>query len=145
MTPVRQSGWRSLSTTDRRTLLVLAMLQPLISASLRMAGYANTKRHLQWLSRHPRHRKADAADLEQARYLARLAGMAGRNGPIQTTCLRQALALYFLLRRKGLDPSIKFGVAHPAGHPEMHAWVELDGSPLDPTANAYALFAPTTG
>ena len=143
MTTVRQSGWRSLSTTDRRTLLLLAMLQPLISASLRISGYANTKRRLQWLSRHPTPRTANATDLEQANQLARFAAIAGRRSPLQTTCLRQALAIHFLLRRKGLDPRIKFGVRHPGSHPEMHAWVELEGSPLDPTANAYAWFART--
>lgn len=143
MTPVDHASWRALTTPDRRMLLLLAVLQPLISASLRISGYANTKRRLQSLSYNPRPRTADTADLAQAGQLAHLAAVAGRRGPIRTTCLRQALAIYFLLRRKGLAPVIKLGVARGVTPPDMHAWVELEGLPLDQSNIVYASFAVT--
>lgn len=47
-----------------------------------------------------------------------------------TTCLRQALAVHWLLRRRGLQPELRFGVDRIDNAPDMHAWVELEGVPL---------------
>jgi Transglutaminase-like superfamily len=43
------------------------------------------------------------------------------------TCLTQALALHILLRREGLQSSIRIGVSKDADHFEAHAWVESHG------------------
>lgn len=44
------------------------------------------------------------------------------------TCLTQALAAQYLLRRRGLEADLRIGVARAAGEPlEAHAWVESRG------------------
>jgi hypothetical protein len=46
----------------------------------------------------------------------------------QATCLTQALAVQVLLRRKGHQTFLRFGVAPPRnGRLEAHAWIESHG------------------
>jgi hypothetical protein len=42
----------------------------------------------------------------------------------RATCLTQALVLHILLRREGLQSTIRIGVNKDAGRFEAHAWVE---------------------
>jgi len=49
--------------------------------------------------------------------------------PTRAVCLEQSLTLYFLLRRRGLDPQLQIGV-HPFPF-AAHAWVELEASPIN--------------
>lgn len=122
--------WYALSAGDRGRLLGLTLLLPVVSTSLRLLGYRRARALSERLSRHPKPRPASMADLERAQALARLANIAGRRGLIQATCLRQALAVYLLLRRRGLAPELKLGVDRLGSRPDMHAWVELDGHAL---------------
>jgi hypothetical protein len=48
------------------------------------------------------------------------------------TCLRRSLALQWLLRRRGIDTELRFGVRRVAGDPglEAHAWLERHGHPV---------------
>ena len=122
--------WRALPAGDRGRLLGLLLLVPMVSASLRLLGYRRTRTSFERISRHPQPRPATTADLEQAETLALLAAIAGRRGLVEATCLRQALAVYLLLRRRGLEPQLKLGVDRQGTRPDMHAWVELNGQPL---------------
>lgn len=62
-----------------------------------------------------------------------------RRVPLEGTCLRRALVLGHRLRR--LSPVLRIGV-RPADPPETgiqaHAWLEIDGASLDPSAARYA-------
>lgn len=112
-------------------LLVLMALQPMLSLSLRVQGYVRTRRMVEALGRHPAPHAASPGELATAERLAQLANIAGRRGPVATTCLRQALVVHGLLRRRGLQPELKLGVGRRPGQAaDMHAWVELDGVPL---------------
>ena len=104
---------------------------PLVSLTLRLAGYKRTRRLIEWLSGHRHPRTANQADLETAYRLAQLAAIAGRRGPIQATCLRQALVVYGTLRRRGLRPELKFGVRRENDGIGAHAWVQLEHLSLD--------------
>jgi len=51
-----------------------------------------------------------------------------RRIPGARTCLVEALALEFMLKRHGFDAQLKLGVCRdPAGRVRAHAWVESDG------------------
>ncbi|MBK6332985.1 MAG: lasso peptide biosynthesis B2 protein [Thermomonas sp.] len=127
----RLRQWWQLPWAERGLLLVLMATQPVLSLSLRVLGYGKTRGHVEALSKHPAPREASAADLAAADRLARLARIAGRRGVLVTTCLRQALAVHGLLRRRGLRPELKLGVDRlPGRAADMHAWVELDGVAL---------------
>ncbi len=127
----RLRQWWQLPWGERGLLLVLMAAQPALSLSLRVHGYGKTRSHVEALSKHPAPRDASPADMAAAERLAQLARIAGRRGVLVTTCLRQALAVHGLLRRRGLRPELKLGVDRlPGRSVDMHAWVELDGVAL---------------
>ena len=136
--------WWALPARERRMLLMLALLQPLISLALHLRGYRRTQDWLERHSRHPGPRVATTQELADAQRTAELAAIAGRRGPVATTCLRQALAVYWVLRRRGLQPQVRFGVDRIGATADMHAWVELDGVPLAQPQPRHAAFQPAT-
>jgi len=136
--------WRDLPPGERRLLFLLMLLQPMISLGLRLRGYRTMRG---WLERHSEHRNVRAAtqeDLAAAQRTAELAAIAGRRGPVATTCLRQSLAVFWLLRRRGLRPELKFGVDRVGATADMHAWVELEGVALAQPRMRHAAFQPAT-
>ena len=129
--PTRWDKWRALSRPDRlRLLALLAMLQ-VMDLSLRAVGLRGTQR---WLglnrSMPPRSHPLEAETMASAQRLAELAAIAGRQGPLNTTCLRQALAVQWWLRRRRLDSQLRIGARRVGDSLDAHAWVELDGAPL---------------
>lgn len=136
--------WWALPARERRLLPVLAALQPAVSLALRWFGYKRTRA---WLERHSGKaalQPANEAALDAAQRLAELARIAGTRGPLGSTCLRQSLAVYWLLRRRGLRPELRLGVGQMEGAgPDMHAWVELAGQPLAQPGLRHAAFPAT--
>ena len=84
----------------------------------------------------------DAAAAAGAERLAWLARAVGARSPWRTSCLRQALAVWWLLRRRRLPAELKIGVIRRDPPFQAHAWVELDGVALDPEAAAHVAFPP---
>lgn len=61
-----------------------------------------------------------------------------RHWPFGDTCLRSALVSGQRIRR--LHPILRIGVAKDAGGVRAHAWLEVEGISLDPTApHAFAV------
>ena len=128
----RLRGWQALSWPDRGRLLLLLFGLPLVAGMVRGFGYVRTRR---WLERHApvdHARVATPGDLEAAQSLAQLAAIAGRQVPVNATCLRQSLLVYTWLRRRGLAPELKLGVRRQDTVMDAHAWVELEGKALAP-------------
>ena len=125
-----REAWR-LDFLQWRYLLASLVLLPVIDISLRRVGY---KRTLLWLSQRVQRaevkiNRLDAPDV--ASKIARMVSLAGRRGPWPTTCLRQALLLWFFLARRGLVAELRLGVEKSAdGDFAAHAWVERDGHVL---------------
>jgi hypothetical protein len=132
--PGRWNGWLALTWAERGQLLLISVALPLIHAAVAIFGYQRTQA---WLERRSQHTAAHAAsetDLHAAARLAQLAAIAGRHGAISATCLRQSLLIYWILRRRGLQPVVRLGVRkQPEDALDAHAWVELDGHPLSST------------
>ncbi|GAA5114944.1 lasso peptide biosynthesis B2 protein [Haloechinothrix salitolerans] len=59
------------------------------------------------------------------------------------TCLRRCLLLGHRLRE--LDPVLRIGVRRAAATFGAHAWLEIDGVPLDPAALHYAALGNVRG
>lgn len=139
----RSSPWRryhALPPVERALARRLAALLPLIDLSLRLFGFQRT---WGWLARRaPVPGEAWVVDAITADRLAWLARAIGARSPWPTTCLRQALALWWLLRRRGHAAQLKIGVIRRDSPFQAHAWVELDGVALDPEVPAGAVFPP---
>lgn len=66
------------------------------------------------------------AEVERAAYHV---AVAAAFFPGRAVCLEQSLALYLLLRRRGVPAELRLGVqAYPF---YAHAWVEVDGAPVN--------------
>ena len=141
--PSPLTRWRQLPADERALALRLLWLLPLIDVSLRTAGFQRSRG---WLARFvpsgvPLTEVSPDA-LAAAERLSWLARAVGARSPWRTSCLRQALAVWLLLRRRRLPAEVKIGVIRRDPPFQAHAWVELDGVALDPEAAAHAAFPP---
>lgn len=139
--PSPLTRWRQLPADERALALRLLWLLPLIDLSLRSAGFQRSRG---WLSRFLPSEgvllDVSPESLADAQRLAWLARAVGARSPWRTSCLRQALAVWLLLRRRRLPAELKIGVVRRAPPFQAHAWVELAGVALDPAAAEHAAF-----
>ena len=140
MTRTRLQGWRALPPAERPVMVRLLVGLPLVALALRVLDYRRTRALVEWLSRHPSPRAATAQELREADRLAQLAATAGNRGLVQASCLRQALLVHGMLRRRGLAPELKLGVRREGEAFLAHAWVELAGTRLAQSDVQFASF-----
>lgn len=127
----RLNALRRLSPAERRLLAPLAMRLATAAVAVRLLPLRLLLRWAQCrLGGTPRP-PVDASRLAE---LAR--SLAARLLP-PGSCLPQALALCRTLRRRGIPARVRLGVARNAERFAAHAWVEVDGRPLDPLATAH--------
>lgn len=101
---------------------VLALITA-IDATTRVFGLRRT---LRWV------RAAANADAHGSGDVAACAGAVARAAafyPRRALCLEQSLALYILLRRRGVSAELRLGVQPRPFY--AHAWVEVDGQPVN--------------
>jgi len=122
-----------LSPAERRLLAQALALLPLTAVALRVLGFRRWQATLARLA--PVGGAADGGDeaalLRQGRTVAHLVDVAARHGVYRASCLPRSLALWWLLRRRGIDGDLRIGVRKEAGRFEAHAWVELRGAVLN--------------
>lgn len=136
----RLQGWLRLPNRERWQFVILLCGLPMVSLMLTIRGYSGTLRAIEGSSSRAGTRSATKDDMRAAERLARLAALAGTHGPLSASCLRQALLVYWQLRRKGLAPELRLGGRRQQGRFDAHAWVELDGNALGQTMLDHAPF-----
>jgi hypothetical protein len=105
--------------------------------SLRFLGFARSVRIAR---RWARSRRAATIDARLVQSVCRRVAMAGVFYPGRARCLEQSLALYVLLRRRGVPVQLRLGVQpYPFN---AHAWVELDGMALNERPETIRQFVP---
>jgi hypothetical protein len=111
--------------TRARPPAVLTCLLTLtfVDACAHFIGLRRTLRLVQRLAAHPRH-----AVMEEVGEVARRVSLAAAFYPRRALCLEQSLALYLLLRRRGVPAELRLG-AQPRPF-YAHAWIEVDGNPV---------------
>ena len=114
-------------------LAQLVFVLPVIGGALHLFGFKRSRDLLGRVASYatPSNRIDDAASPDRARRIARLVGIAARHGPYRATCLRQALTLWWLLRRRAIPAELRIGVRKDASELLAHAWVEYDGYAID--------------
>jgi hypothetical protein len=75
------------------------------------------------------------AEVERTAYHV---AVAGAFFPGRAVCLEQSLALYVLLRRRGVPAELRLGVQPRPFY--AHAWVELHGEPVNEDREVVAKF-----
>jgi hypothetical protein len=133
-TRVRQI--RSLSLQEWQWLFASSVLLPAAGLSLRWAGLRST---MDWLERFLLARGSTPLPMQSASdaaAIARAVRIAATYGPYRATCLPRALVLWTLLLRRRLEGEFTIGVRKNQSGVEAHAWVMLNGVPLDQSPEA---------
>ena len=135
--------WRrfeALSPTDRLLFLKLWSMLGGVSLLLRVLDFQRARRFLVHFLPAA---KSLAAIPEDAMSYALRVGLvvriAGRHVPTNGSCLRQSLLVWWLLRRRGLPAELRIGVSQSGGF-AAHAWVELEGQPVNDSADVAIRF-----
>ena len=63
---------------------------------------------------------------------ARIVDALGRRLPFRAVCLQQGIALQWMLRRRGVDAILHYGIQLPTNGDDMlaHVWVSVEGDVL---------------
>ena len=132
---------RCMPSRDRKLFLQVALIVPFIEMSLRLVGF---KRASSWLRRFARTTETAANPEAEVERHRRLLFLLHRRIPFVGGCLARAIAIWFLLQRKGIATDLRFGVRRRTGTLEVHAWVEYKEKPLtlDPRVQEHYSFFP---
>jgi hypothetical protein len=133
----RLAKFLALPAAERAALVRALIWLPLTAAQLRLSGFEAASRSIQAV-------RAGGRTLEP-RVLARLVAIASRHGVVRGNCLSQSLTLQRLLRRQCIASELRIGVRRAGAALEAHAWVELDGRPLNDSADVAQRYAPFDG
>jgi hypothetical protein len=123
---------RSLSLAQWRVVLVSLLMLPAIQIALRCRGFG-------WTA-HVLAARSDvtlrAADISEATAAAHAVSIVAGRPVVGARCLGRSLLLWFLLRRRGVDAILAVGALPAAqGDLDAHAWVEVDGRPVNDAAD----------
>jgi len=80
--------------------------------------------------------------LDRCRAMARVEQAVARRLPFQFNCLDQSVALWWMLRRRGVAAEIQIGGRKDAADFKAHAWVEAGGNALPDGSEVHRHFAP---
>lgn len=109
-------------TARMRAEAAVALL--MIRVGLRLAGFRRVQRAISGgRSTQPR------GDLAQARRISQAVSSAAYR--LRATCLERSMALWWLLHSRGIESSLCIGVRKENQMFQAHAWVEVDGLPLN--------------
>ena len=134
--------WLELSPQERLFVLIMTVQLPTVWVGLRTMG---TNRMLGWVLATRRSTHANSHwRLDHTRKCWELTRTTARYCLPQGSCLPQALVLFRWLCKHGLEPELKIGARRGDNVLEAHAWLELDGIPLDSTSNDYRLLFSST-
>lgn len=116
------SAVRHLTWAERAVIFEVSLCVFLARLALKAVSFQRLRKALDRLTAG----KPRARDIDTARVLAlaRLVNAASRHAPVVNTCLHRSLALWWLLRRRGIDGQLRFGARKRNGELEAHAWVE---------------------
>jgi len=132
--------WRALSIAERFIFIQALFLLPLASLALRFGRYQSTLATLQRIT--PlKERRSPADPLPEAQRAAAMVNAAAWRSLYDATCLRRSLVLWWLLRRRGIDSSVRIGVRTEAAEFYSHAWVEFEDTVINDAPDISRRFA----
>jgi hypothetical protein len=136
---------RHLSWSERALFLQALWLLPLTALAVRCVGFKRWHSILASLvppEETPAKKCLDSSQLPEAKATARLMRAAAQHGLYPANCLEQSLALWWLLRRRGIESHLRIGVRKAARQLEGHAWVEVAGAALDEPQDSQRAYVP---
>ena len=84
----------------------------------------------------------ESGERSRAQRACELVGIAARHHLYPMRCLRQAVALQWMLKRRGLTTVLRIGVQRGEAELHAHAWLEYAGQPLGQPEGICRSYAP---
>ena len=122
----RWRNFMSLPKRHRAVLLRAVALLPLVAAGLRLRGFGPVQANLAQIAGRLSRSSASTPHAIDVETVTGLVDLAARKGLVRANCLERSLALWFLLRREGIETDLRVGVRRRSNaEPAMfHAWIE---------------------
>lgn len=129
-----------LSLRATRTALSVAAVLGATAGLIQALGLRRAARVVWWIGdRLPAPRASPLAPGALATGLAQMIARVAQDMPVVPRCLPRALLLAALLRRRGIAADLWLG-ARVGGDFDAHAWVEIDGAPINEAADLEAQY-----
>jgi hypothetical protein len=149
-------AFQRLGRAERRTVVQAVILLTFTWASLRVMDFRRTQKALAWLnpSRKRNESEGDAREnISTARALApdtaleiaQWQAASARHMFFRPTCLENSIALWALLRWRGIHADLRLGARKDAGRFDAHAWLECDGVVLGGSLGDLHTYVPFDG
>ena len=133
---------RALSGYEWRFLILAFILQPLLTLALRIWDFKTAYAFLHRTSPTPQPLPPSShPSIAELKSLARLVNAAANRGPVHAACLARSLALWWLLRCRGITSELRIGVAKDGGEFAAHAGVEYGGTVINDSPESIQRFA----
>lgn len=132
-----------LSAANRKEVLLAAVWLPLAHFRLKRRGLKSCLESLgvEEIGLAPWRAFAAADRYEQALECRRNVAAAARYGVVAGTCLSRSLTVLKLLANRGITGQLLIGVDLQDGTLEAHAWVEVEGVPLEEGVQSFRPFS----
>ena len=138
--PGTPKAFLNLQAHERRIVLVSAIALLGTWIGLRLFGFPRWQKVLFRFSN--KRQSSTSFSLEESKRLANLATATARRFFLRTNCLEQSLVIWFLLRRRGASPALRFGGRKDGAQFEAHAWVESESVVLNDEGSVRQDFIP---
>ena len=136
----RWQKFRGLPWPAQKLFLQALCLLPLVSLAIRLFSFRRTQMAL--LRALPAGKiPGQNFDARWVHQTVRMVRAAADHGPFHGNCLRQSVALWWLLRRQGIDSELRIGVRKTDARLEAHAWIEWRGRALNQGTDMRQRFA----
>lgn len=132
--------WRRLSADERRTFIAALVLVPAMHVVVRVIGF--NRLQLRVANTAARATRADVPTAQAVRACVISINRVKRFSILRGNCLSQSFALICLLRRRGIEPTLRLGARLTESKFDAHAWVEYDGRVLNDSQDVHTRFTP---
>ena len=124
-----------LSPDELAILAQAAICMPIVRLALRFISVARLN------AMATRSRRQLSRIVAKPEDIARLVSIAADHGIYRARCLEKSLVLRWLLARRGIDGQVVFGTCKAEDAMQAHAWIEVNGVPLNEDDGAHLDFA----
>lgn len=137
---------KALSVTEWRYLAWALVLLPALRLALRVWGFQpvfsalKKSAHLPALS--STSPETETPPPFAIASLVRMVNAAADHGPVKANCLPRSMAIWWLLRRRGVDCELRLGVKPRDDAIQAHAWVESQNQVLNDDPGIAQQFSP---
>ncbi|HLJ40594.1 MAG TPA: lasso peptide biosynthesis B2 protein [Candidatus Acidoferrales bacterium] len=135
-----------LSGRERRDFFLGLLFLPIVVTWLRVSTFRSVQHALEkWHGDALTNQRDDTGALAESQSASRMLDAASRRGIVRGNCLSRSIALWWLLRRRGIPAQLRIGARKIGNQLEAHAWIEVAGHAINDSDDVQTRYAPFAG